>query len=463
MVKKFTIVFVFICLLSLSISYLPKESKVLAFDCVKDLTDQSPYEQKQICQNELNSLLQQVKDLENQLAEQAKQTGNITVDINYLTNQINALKVKIKARTLAIANLKVSINEKSAQIQTLSDKIDSEHESLAQLLRNTNEFDNQNILDLVLSNNSISNFYADLESYNSIKAAIKSSVDTINGIKTEAEAQKVDLQKQQVAEANAKIELENVQKQVVQTQTEKKKLLAESKQKEADYKKTIADRQKRVADIKARLFDLAGGSEAIRFDVALQYAENASARTGIDPAFLLAILKQESNLGANVGKCYLLDSTTGTGVSVTTGKIWRNLMHPTRDVPIFISITNALSFNAFKTVVSCPIVGAGGYGGAMGPAQFIPSTWKLFDSRISAITGSNPTNPWSPTDAFTAAALYLSDLGATGTSTSAQKKAACKYYGSGSSSCSYSRSVMSLKTSIQSDIDYLRLYGVTKN
>ncbi len=103
-----------------------------------------------------------------------------------------------------------------------------------------------------------------------------------------------------------------------------------------------------------------------------------------------------------------------------------------------------------------------GYGGAMGPAQFIPSTWKLFENRLKNIFG-HYANPWSAEDAFTASALYLTDLGAIGDSASAQSRAACKYYGSGGSSCSYSKSVMKLKSSIQDDIDYLKLYGVAKN
>ena len=459
MVKKIAIVFIFFISLSM---LLTREKALAAFDCVKDLNDQSSYDQKQFCQNELNQLVLQVTQLENQLADQTKQTGTITGDINYLTSQINTLKTKIKARTLAIATLKVSINEKSTTIQTLTNKIDNEHKSLAQLLRNTNEFDNENPVYLILSDESISQFYSDLESYTSIKKAIKSSVEEITGVKNETEVQKVNLQKQQTAEANAKIELENAQKQVAQSQTAKKQLLAVSKQKESDYKKTIAERQKRVSDIKARLFNLAGGSAPIRFDLALQDAETAGSKVGVDPAFLLAILKQESNLGANVGQCYLTNSQTGAGVGKNTGKVFSNVMKPSRDVQPFLQITSALGFNAFKTVVSCPIAGVAGYGGAMGPAQFIPSTWKLFDSRVSAITGSKPANPWSPTDAFTASALYLSDLGATGTSVTAQKKAACKYYGSGGSSCSYGNSVIKLKTTIQSDIDYLKLYGTIK-
>jgi len=176
--------------------------------------------------------------------------------------------------------------------------------------------------------------------------------------------------------------------------------------------------------------------------------------TGIDPAFLLAILTQESNLGANVGQCYLTDPETGSGVGKNTGTVFKNVMKPTRDVAPFLQITNALGFNAFQTAVSCPIAGVAGYGGAMGPAQFIPSTWKIYEERLHNALGYSP-NPWSPKDAFMASAMYLTNLGAVGSSVSAQNKAACRYYGSGGASCSYSRSVQKLKTAIQADIDLL--------
>jgi membrane-bound lytic murein transglycosylase B len=119
-----------------------------------------------------------------------------------------------------------------------------------------------------------------------------------------------------------------------------------------------------------------------------------------------------------------------------------------------LSITGNFSFNAYQTAVSCPIAGAGGWGGAMGPAQFIPSTWQLFADRLKTILGYE-ANPWSAQDAFMASGMYLSDLGGVGASQSAQNRAACKYYGSGGSSCSYSRSVEKLKNTIQANIDLL--------
>jgi len=423
------------------------------FDCLT-LTTSSLQSDKDYCRNELTQIEAQLADLLNKQKEQQKTTGTLKGDVNYLTAQINALKTKIKARALVIAQLKVNITEKVNTINLLSSKIDREHKSLAQLLRNTNEFDNDNLVNLILSNNSISDFYSDLESYNSIKQAIKSSVDIINGVKTQTEVAKQDLEKQQNAETDAKAELESAQKTVAKSEADKKQLLAISKQKEVAYNTLAAEKKAQADKIRSALFSLAGISTKIDFGTALGYANQVKMKTGIDPAFLLAVITQESNLGANVGQCYLTNPDTGAGVGKNTGTPFAKVMHPTRDVPVFLSITSDLGFNAFQTAVSCPIAGVVGYGGAMGPAQFIPSTWQGFASRLKTMLGYE-ANPWSPLDAFMASGIYLTDLGAVGTSASAQNRAACGYYGTKGSSCSYSRSVMKLKSTIQSNIDLL--------
>ncbi len=424
-----------------------------AFDCLMLTTTSSPAD-KDYCRSELANIEAQLNDLLKQQTEQKKQTGTLKGDVDYLTSQINALKAKIKARGLIITQLKVNIGEKVNQLESLSKKIEREHESLAQLLRNTSELDEENIVHLVLTDASLSNFYSDLESYSSIKQAVKDSTDVIRGIKTQTEVAKRDLEERQDAETDAKAELESAQKKVAQSEAEKKALLAISKEKEAAYQKLAAEKKIQADRIRGALFNLAGISQKIDFGTALEYANQAKSQLNIDPAFLLAILTQESNLGANVGQCYLTNPETGAGIGKNTGTVFANVMKPTRDVGPFMDITNALGFNAFSTAVSCPIAGVAGWGGAMGPAQFIPSTWKIFETRLRAVLG-HYANPWAPKDAFMASGMYLTDLGAVGDSTSSQLKAACKYYGSGGSTCSYGRSVMKLKATIQANIDLL--------
>jgi membrane-bound lytic murein transglycosylase B len=211
--------------------------------------------------------------------------------------------------------------------------------------------------------------------------------------------------------------------------------------------------------IKNALFRFAGGNtKAIPFDEALRYAEKASEKTGVRTAFILAILTQESNLGKNVGTCNRATDPASKG--------WKVVMHPTRDQPAFVRITQKLGLNTDTTPVSCPIAG-GGWGGAMGPAQFIPSTWESVSNEVSNLLGVSYANPWRAEDAIMASATYLKRRGAVGGVT-AERNAACRYYSGRPcdnkkpANTFYGNSVISISNRIQDDIDYLKQYGVSR-
>ena len=175
---------------------------------------------------------------------------------------------------------------------------------------------------------------------------------------------------------------------------------------------------------------------------------------------------QESSLGINVGACNLRDYTNGSGVSIKTGAEKPRTMNPTRDVPVFTTLMSKLGRDPQKTPVSCWIAAysggqPSGWGGAMGPSQFIPSTWKLFESKIERVTGASIADPWKPYHAITATAIYLADLGAVAGNETAERNAACKYYSgracsSSSAGAGYGNSVMKKLYSMQLDIDKLQ-------
>ena len=135
------------------------------------------------------------------------------------------------------------------------------------------------------------------------------------------------------------------------------------------------------------------------------------------------------NLGENVGTC----NRAGDPES----KSWKNIMPGPNDgdrsyrddQTIFLQITKELGLDPNTTPLSCPI--GGGWGGAMGPSQFIPTTWMSYKNQIAGVTGNNPPNPWVPVDAFTATSLLLKDLGAAAGTFSAERQAALRYYAGG--------------------------------
>ena len=412
-------------------------------------------------ESELANLEREIAAKQKELDGQKGQSVSISRDISILTSQILKSKLDIKAKGLVIRKLGGEITAKNQKIEVLSSKIDTEKESLAQLIRKERQIDNKSILSLILSQDTISDAYGDIDAFASIKRGIQDSVNEIRGVKVLTESERKTLQEKQNQETDTKAELENAKAKVELSEAEKKNLLIISKGKESEYQKSLAEKAKRRSEILAAIFNLVGGSQKINFETALVYAKEAANKTGIDPAFLLAILTQESNLGANVGQCYLTDTKTGAGVGSKTGKSFPNVMKPMGlagrkgDIDEFFSVTTALGRDPFKTLISCPIAGVAGYGGAMGPAQFIPSTWSGYKSRLKAIL-EHEADPWNPRDAFMASSLLLTDKGAIGNSASAQSRAACSYYGTGGASCSYGNSVMKLKNGIQTNIDLLQ-------
>ncbi len=410
---------------------------------------------------ELAKLEKEIAAKQKELDGQKGQSASISRDISILNSQIQKSKLDIKNKNLVIQKLGGEIVVKNKKIEALSTKIEKEKESLAQLLRKERQMDNKSVISLILSNNTISETYGDIDAFSSIKRGIQDSMNEIRGVRVLTESERRNLEEKKNKETDTKFELESAKAKVELSEAEKKKLLTISKGKESEYQKVLNEKAKRKAEILAAIFNLVGSSSKINFETALIYAKEAQKIFGIDPAFLLAILTQETNLGSNVGQCYLTDIKTGAGVGMNTGKVFPNVMKPMGlpgrkgDIDDFFAITSALGRDPFKTRVSCPIAGVAGYGGAMGPAQFIPSTWGGYKSRLKTVLGHD-ADPWNPKDAFIASAMLLTDKGAVGNVPSLQHIAACKYYGTGGATCGYSNSVMKLKIGIQANIDLLQ-------
>jgi len=399
---------------------------------------------------ELSSLESEIAQKQIELTSQKGQSVSLNRDISILKTKIAKSQLDIQSKNLLIKKLGGEIIAKSKTINTLNGRIENIKESLAQLIRKDREIDDKSILALILSNETISDTYGDIDTFSSIKKGIKSSVDEINGVKTQTEAEKTILEQKKNQETDTKVQLETAKKEVEMNEKDKQQLLAISKDKEKSYQKLLDEKAKRRSEILAVLFNLRDAS-AIPFGTALEYANDASKITGVAPAFILAIITQESNLGTDQGSCYVTNMDTGAGASSKSGKTFPNVMKPTRDVKPFFEITTSVGRDPYKTLVSCPIASAGSssWGGAMGPAQFIPSTWQGIKNRVASALGIKTADPWYAKDALMASALFLKDLGAAGNSYTSQIKAACKYYGSGGSNCSYGKQVMARVTKIQ--------------
>lgn len=368
--------------------------------------------------------------------EKEKQT--LQGKVSGLRKQIQNLEYQIYQSNLMIGDLSVQIKDTESSITKTSLNIEDIKNRLSSVIRKINEEDQRTLVEIMLSEG-ISEFFDDLAAYESLSFETQTLLGDIKSLKSSLETQKQSLDGNK-NDLEDKVYLQTLQKkQNSDLKTEQEyylKLTEEQYQQQLKEKKEI---EKSAAQIRSRLFELIGVPEGgIEFGKAVEMAQYIEKMTGVRAAFLLSILAQESmrygQIGGNVGQCYLKDVSTGNGVYIKSGKTAIRTMKPSRDVTPFLDIieklnqTKGLARNAFTTPVSCWIPAyyqgsPSGWGGAMGPAQFIPSTWIRYDDSISNITGM-PADPWDIKDAFLAAGLYLRDLGASNN----EFNAAMRYY-----------------------------------
>ncbi len=425
---------------------------------------------QQAVTNRQQELQSQLNDLESQIAVQQQlletaqnQSQTLQTQVDAFNAEIRRTQLQIKAINLAIAQLNGDIGVRNKTLSQLSAQLAAEKESLAQILRQTQVLDGYSVVSVALGSQSVSGFFRDLDAFVSIKRALSDSFDHIEQTSASTEAEKDALQ-ERLAEQEQLRQVAQVAKQSLQTQEDqKKKLLSQTKGIEANYQKIIAVTKKTAAQIRTELFALAGGGGQISLPTAITLAKQAGAATGVRPAFILGIMRQETNLGANVGQCLLTNvPDKGNGKGKNTGTFIRRVMKASRDVDPFMAITAALGLDPFSMPVSCPQ--STGYGGGMGPAQFIPSTWASYQNRIAKLAGhlNIPANPWNNLDAFTAVALYMTDLGAALQTPSAERTAALKYFAGGYYKnprfAPYGDSVMQFAADFQQEIDILSGY-----
>ena len=134
----------------------------------------SPEERAQL-ESELSSLEKEIKAQEAILAGQKNKSASLQRDIALLQAKINAAKSNIQKKDLQIKKIGSEIKNKNETINTLNQDIESGKDSLAQLIKKTNEMDYVTFAHAVLSSESISDFYGDINSYSSLKKSVQDS------------------------------------------------------------------------------------------------------------------------------------------------------------------------------------------------------------------------------------------------------------------------------------------------
>lgn len=401
--------------------------------------DPETQKKKESLEAELQKILKQIETYKKTISSIKSQKRSIQNDIKIAESNIKKVELEIQAINLSIQRLNQKIAETKKSIKLTENKIAKSKEILTAALRYYYQVRQRSVVEVFLAEIKLSDYFNNFFYLQKLQEQISGEIDNLEKLNQSLNSQKNKLEN----ELNEQGELLSLQKikylELQELKKEKQILLAQANRQESAYQKLLDESEKTAAQIREQIYRLAGGSGPISFGEAYNFAKIAEKYTGIRPAFLLAVLHYESKIGQNVGTCHYKDA-----------------MKPSEQ-PIFEKIVNELGLDPNRMPVSCkPWYG---WGGAMGPAQFLPSTWMGYRDRVAKITGNNPPSPWNILDSFVAAALLLTANGADARTYNAEWKAAMMYFAGGNwnkeSLRFYGDDIMAIAQSFQKDIEVL--------
>jgi peptidoglycan hydrolase CwlO-like protein len=350
--------------------------------------------QLQAKQSELSNLDGKIKELSQKQASASNEAELAADQLAYVSQQLQAAQLQYDQTLLSITILKQDIGDSETEILSLESEADQTRQLLRESLRALYQQEQSSLLDVVLGSTSLSALMSERRTYYEIQQrALQYVSDLQQRQKAVAEhIMQLDLQHRQMQQLK---DLQAFQQaDLSEQQDAKDNFLKLKQQQQAQYAREIAETKQARTEIEQQLFSLKGLGVDLALNDAYQAARFAGSLTRIRPALLLGIVKVETNVGATLGSGRFPDD-----------------MHPSsRDA--FLELTSQLKLDPFTTPISRRPSNYQGWGGAMGPGQFMPSTWLGLAPRISQLINKPVPDPFSLADALVGVGIMMADRGA---------------------------------------------------
>lgn len=386
---------------------------------------------KEELKEEIKKVEEEIKKVNTELKSTQQKTRTLKREISIYNNKISKNELEIKETKLTIEEAEMEIGEIKKKIEEGEIKKEEYKESLRNLIKLLYIYEQDSVLEVLIAKDNFSDFLNGVDAIESVKDEVFESIVNLKNQKEDLSLRNEELIEQQ-EEKGQLIQIRAYQNESLSgLKVQNNELLDITKGEEKQFQQLLAENKNILPSLRAQLYDLQSLGQKIEIDDAFSAAERIGSMIGVRPAYLLGILKVESNLGKNTGSGNWEDDMYGCYIRLS--KIYSSreahyIKRAETEKNAFFSIINRLDLDPMSVRVSKePTYGCGG---AMGPAQFIPSTWLAYESRVSNVTGHYPPNPWNLTDAMGAMAVKVSDIpGVIGGDYNSEYEAAGRYLG----------------------------------
>jgi len=189
---------------------------------------------------ELEKLKEQERIYKEKIKEKQIEQSSLQNQISILDNSIAKTEIDIRSTQINIDKTNLEIKKVQIEIKDTEADINQKKEYLASLLRLLYQNEQKDYLEILLLNNSFSEFLDQIKYIEEVNSNLGDILDKVKEVKAQLEEQNLNLEKSKSELERLKQELEQQKTNIEDQRNNKQYILSETKQSERGYQNLLA-------------------------------------------------------------------------------------------------------------------------------------------------------------------------------------------------------------------------------
>jgi len=198
---------------------------------------------------EMEKIKKEIEEYKDKLNTTSKESNDLKGQIKILESSLSKIKAEVKFSQNRIEAAKLSLQQLSINIRQTENNILKNQTEISETLRLINEADLNSLLEILLANNNLSDFFNNLNNIEKVEENMSINLNGLKELKGVLEKEKGGVSVEKINLETRKEEMldrEEIQKEI---QNQKFGLLKQTQSKEQIYKKLLDNRIKKQRDL----------------------------------------------------------------------------------------------------------------------------------------------------------------------------------------------------------------------
>lgn len=199
--------------------------------------------------NEIGEIEEEITKYQIQVDEKEREAKTFSNEIYKINTRISKLNADIRWTKRNIDKTELEIEKLGLEISEKEKRIKQNKLVLADLIRNMYEMESESLVEILLKNEELSDFFDNLQNIENLEKSIKTNLDSLRAVKNELENDRLENKAEKSNMISLKSGLADRKTIEYDAKENKQNLLSITKNQEAEYQKLLSDRERARKEI----------------------------------------------------------------------------------------------------------------------------------------------------------------------------------------------------------------------